>query len=66
MIYRTPFTDHTLRLIQLNWVVIAYNFNIVIWESEYRCIFAFHFTTTLPYCYIPCISFISALAKYQS
>jgi hypothetical protein len=33
MIYRTPFVDHTLRiLIQLNWVVLAYNFNI-----EDRC-----------------------------
>jgi hypothetical protein len=31
MIYRTPFVDYTLRiLIQLNWVVITYNFNIVI------------------------------------
>jgi hypothetical protein len=31
MIYRTPFVDHTLRiLIQLNWVVAAYNLNIVI------------------------------------
>jgi hypothetical protein len=30
MIYRTPFVDHTLRiLIQLNLVVIAYNINIV-------------------------------------
>jgi hypothetical protein len=25
-----PFVDHTLRLIQHNWVVLAYNFNIVI------------------------------------
>jgi hypothetical protein len=33
MIYRTPFVDHTLRiLIQLNWVVLVYNFNI-----EDRC-----------------------------
>jgi hypothetical protein len=23
--------DHTLRLIQHNWVVLAYNFNVVIW-----------------------------------
>jgi hypothetical protein len=25
-----PFVDHTLRLIQHNWVVLAYNFNVVI------------------------------------
>jgi hypothetical protein len=25
-----PFVDHTLRLIQHNWVVLAYSFNIVI------------------------------------
>jgi hypothetical protein len=31
MIYRTPFVDHTLTiLIQHNWVVVTYNFNIVI------------------------------------
>jgi hypothetical protein len=23
----TPFLDHTLRLIQFNWVVLTYNFN---------------------------------------
>jgi hypothetical protein len=52
MIYRIPFVDHSLRLIQLNWVVLAYNFNIVIWvliiwDSRSRCISAFHFTTAL-------------------
>jgi hypothetical protein len=25
-----PFVDHTLKLIQHNWVVLTYNFNIVI------------------------------------
>jgi hypothetical protein len=25
-----PVVDHTLRLIQHNWVVLAYNFNVVI------------------------------------
>jgi hypothetical protein len=25
-----PFVDHTLRLIQHNWVVLAYKFNVVI------------------------------------
>jgi hypothetical protein len=27
VIHSDPFLDHTLRLIQLNWVVLAYNFN---------------------------------------
>jgi hypothetical protein len=44
--------DHTLRLIQHNWVVLAYNFNIVIWvliigEVRYRCISAYPFITVL-------------------
>jgi hypothetical protein len=30
MIYRTPFVDYTMRLIQHNWVVLAYNFNLLI------------------------------------
>jgi hypothetical protein len=30
MIYRTLFVDHTLRLIQHKWVVLACNFNVVI------------------------------------
>jgi hypothetical protein len=30
MIHRTPFMAHTLRLIQHKWVVLAYNFNVVI------------------------------------
>jgi hypothetical protein len=43
-----PFVDHTLKLIQHNWVVLAYNFNIVILvliigESKYRCISGYHF-----------------------
>jgi hypothetical protein len=25
---KNPFVDHTLRLIQLNWVVLSYNYNI--------------------------------------
>jgi hypothetical protein len=41
-----PFLDHTLRLIQHNWIVLAYNFNIVIWvliigEVRYKCISAY-------------------------
>jgi hypothetical protein len=53
--------DHTLRLIQHNWIVLAYNFNIVIlvliigesdigankWRVKHRCISAFYFTTVL-------------------
>jgi hypothetical protein len=44
--------DHTLRLIQHNWVVLAYNFNVVIWvliieEVMYRCISAYPFITVL-------------------
>jgi hypothetical protein len=27
VIQSDPFLEHTLRLIQLNWVVLAYNFN---------------------------------------
>jgi hypothetical protein len=44
--------DHTLRLIQHNWVVLAYNFNVVIWvliigEVMYRYISAYPFITIL-------------------
>jgi hypothetical protein len=59
MIYRTPFVDHTLRLIQHNWVVLAYNFNVVIWvliirEVMYRRISSYPFITILSLL-IPCI-----------
>jgi hypothetical protein len=57
------FVDHTLRLIQYNWVVLAYNFNVVILvliigES---CIGAFLFILLLefyPCCYLA-LSFYS-------
>jgi hypothetical protein len=44
--------DHTLRLIQHNWVVLAYNFNVVmlvliIGESSISAISAYHFTIVL-------------------
>jgi hypothetical protein len=44
--------NHTLRLIQYNWVVLAYNFNVVIWvliigEVKYRCISAYPSITVL-------------------
>jgi hypothetical protein len=52
MIYRTPFVDHALRLIQHNWVALGYNFNIVILvlKIEDSCVGAFlliHFITVL-------------------
>jgi hypothetical protein len=63
--------DHTLRLIQYNWIVLAYNFNIVILmliigESKYRCISAYHFTIILSLL-LPCIiyRFIPTLAEYK-
>jgi hypothetical protein len=54
-----PFVDHTLRLIQHNWVVLAYNFNVIIWvliieEFMYRCISAYPFITFLSLL-LPCI-----------
>jgi hypothetical protein len=44
--------DHTLKLIQYNWVVLAYNFNVVIWvliieDVMYRSISAYPFITIL-------------------
>jgi hypothetical protein len=51
--------DHTLRLIQHNWVVLSYNFNIVILvliigESSISAISAYHFITILSLL-LPCI-----------
>jgi hypothetical protein len=51
--------DHTLRLIQQNWVVLAYNLNIVILvliigESSIGAISAYHFITILALL-LPCI-----------
>jgi hypothetical protein len=56
---QNPLVDHTLRLIQHNWVVLAYNFNVVILvlirgESSIRAISAFQFTIVL-YLLLPCI-----------
>jgi hypothetical protein len=44
--------DHTLRLIQHNWVVLAYNFNVeilvlIIVESSIGAISAYHFVIVL-------------------
>jgi E3 ubiquitin-protein ligase DOA10 len=51
--------DHTLRLIQYNWIVLAYNFNIVILvliieESSIGAISAYHFISVLSLLF-PCI-----------
>jgi hypothetical protein len=51
VIHSEPFVDHTLRFIQHNWVVLAYNFNLVILvliivESS---IYAFLFTILLQF-----------------
>jgi hypothetical protein len=62
--------DHTLRLIQHNWVVLAYNFNVIILVlingelsiGAFFCLpfyFSFILAITLHY------HFILALAKYQ-
>jgi hypothetical protein len=52
MICRTSFVDHTLRLIQHNWVVLAYFLNVVILmliigESIIGAISAYHFIIVL-------------------
>jgi hypothetical protein len=60
--------DHTLRLIQHNWVVLAYNLNIVILvliigESSICAISAYHFITVLSLL-LPCniILFLHSLS----
>jgi hypothetical protein len=53
-----PFVDHTLwyNLIQHNWVVLVYNYNLVIGANnlrvKLRCISAYNLITTLP-CFYP-------------
>jgi hypothetical protein len=51
--------DHILKLIQPNWLVLAYNLNVVILvliigESSIGAIFAYHFITVLSLL-LPCI-----------
>jgi hypothetical protein len=51
--------DHTLRLIQHNWVVLAYNLNVIILvliigESNIGAIFAYYFIIVLSLL-LPCI-----------
>jgi hypothetical protein len=55
--------DHTLRLIQYNWVVLAYNFNVVILvliigELSIGAFFAYHFIIILSLL-LPCIIILS-------
>jgi hypothetical protein len=69
MIHSDPFLDHTLRLIQPNWVVIAYNFNfrdyvLINHESSICAILLMallHFNVLLYFAY----HLFPALAKYQ-
>jgi hypothetical protein len=63
--------NHTLRLIQHNWVVVAYNLNIVILvliigESSIGVISAYHFITVLSLLLSLHYHFIPAPAEYQS
>jgi hypothetical protein len=66
---QNPFVDHTLKLIQHTWVVLAYNFNVVISVLiiEESCIGAF--LLIFYYSFILAVTlhyhFISALAEYQ-
>jgi hypothetical protein len=64
--------DHTLRLIQQNWVVLAYNFNVVILvliigESSISPISAYYFITVLslllPYIIISFLHLLNANHK---
>jgi hypothetical protein len=58
--------DHTLRLIQHNWIVLAYNFNVVIFvliigESSISATSTYHFILVITLHY----HFIRTLAEYQ-
>jgi hypothetical protein len=62
MIHSDPFLDHTLKLIQLNWVVITDNFNIEIVVNNLSVKYRYFMLTTLHLIYLVitlCISFIS-------
>jgi hypothetical protein len=64
-----PFVGHTLRLIQHNWVVLTYNFNVVILVlingelsiGAFCLLFYFSFILVIT---LRC-HFIPALAEYQ-
>jgi hypothetical protein len=69
VIHSDPFLDHTFRLIQLNWVVLGYNFNfreyvLINHESSIGVILLtvlLHFTLLLSFAY----HLFPALAEYQ-
>jgi hypothetical protein len=69
VIHCESFLDYTLRLFQLNWVVLAYNFNfqeymLINHESSIGAILLttlLHFTLLLSFAY----NLFPALAEYQ-
>jgi hypothetical protein len=69
MIRRTPFMAHTLRLIQHKWVVLAYNFNVVILVLINGELSIGAFYLPFYYSFILVITlhyhFVPALAEYQ-
>jgi hypothetical protein len=69
VIHSDPFWIILLRLIQLNWVVLAYNFNLEKGANnlrvKFRCISAYSLTTTLPCYYYLAYHFIPSLAEYK-
>jgi hypothetical protein len=58
-----PFVDHTLRLIQHKWVVLAYNFNVVILVLINRELSIVVFLLTLLLQFYPC--YYLALSFYS-
>jgi hypothetical protein len=64
-----PFVDHTLRLIQHNWVVLAYNLNVVILVLIIGELSIGAFLLTILLQFYACISLhyhlFPALAEYQ-
>jgi hypothetical protein len=64
-----PFVDHTLRLIQYNWVFLAYNFDVVILVLIIRVKYKCNFCLAFYYSFILVITlhyhFILALTEYQ-
>jgi hypothetical protein len=62
--------NRTLRLIQHNWIVLAYNFNVVIFvliigESRITATSAYHFYYSFILIITLHYQFIPALAEYQ-
>jgi hypothetical protein len=65
-----PFVDHTLRLIQQNWVALAYNINVVILMliTGESCIGAFPLILLLQFypCYYLALSFYSCTCRVST